>query len=100
MMAEIRAVRYTLLQRQFPPRMSQQAQTETRSSRGPGGSDFPFALLRRVYSFQSILPALVAAEEELLRAIADTKGGPLESVSTDAIARFFLTLARAFEPDV
>lgn len=50
--------------------MTQQAQTETLSAGRPGALESIFPLLPRVFSSQSVLPALVAAEQDLLRAIA------------------------------
>src|SRR3954454_4625891 len=58
--------------------MTQQAQTETKLAGGSGALESIFPFLPRMYSCQSVLPALVAAEQELLGVIAgyDSALGP------------------------
>src|SRR4051812_32054601 len=50
--------------------MTQQPQPETQSPHAPGTLESAFPSLASLYSCQSTLPALVASEEDLWRAIA------------------------------
>ena len=54
--------------------MSQKAQPETKSVTGPAALDSYFPFFSEIYRYQSALPALVSAEQELLRAIAASDG--------------------------
>jgi RNA polymerase sigma-70 factor, ECF subfamily len=70
--------------------MTQQAQTQTQSAGGPVAFESIFPFLPRVYSFQSKLPALVAAEQELLGAFAGSRG----AADPDQKLRLIHTVAR------
>src|SRR4051794_40331746 len=54
--------------------MTQQPQPETQSPEAHGTLESAFPFLPSLYSCQSTLPALVAAEEDLWRAIAAREG--------------------------
>jgi RNA polymerase sigma-70 factor, ECF subfamily len=54
--------------------MTQQAQPETRSTEAPGALESAFPFLPGLYSCQLALPAIVAAEQELWRAIVSSPG--------------------------